>query len=71
MVICVGKDVTEAMYLQALWPKHDATKFNTMMVARTSLYCELDQTFFMRGAYTESNNAPARKIGSGHARLRK
>ena len=40
-----------------------------MMVARTSLYCEPDQTLFTRGANTESDNAPARKIGSGHARL--
>ena len=24
---------------------------------------------YKRGAYTESDNAPARKIGSGHARL--
>ena len=54
------------MYLKALWPKHDATKFNTMMVARTSLYCEPDQTLFARAAYTESDNAPARKIGSDY-----
>ena len=59
--------VTEAIYLKVLWPKHDATKFNIMVVA--SMYCELDQTLFARGAYTESDNAPARKIGSGYARL--
>ena len=41
--------VMEAMYLKALWPKHDAKNFNTMMVARMSLHCELDQTF-LRGA---------------------
>ena len=62
-------NVTEAMYLKALWPIHDATKFNTMVVARMSLYCELDQTLFVWGAYTESNNAPVRKTGSGHVRL--
>ena len=60
--------ITDAMYLKVLWPKYDATKFNTMM-ARTSLYCELDQILFMWSAYTESDNAPARKIGSGYARL--
>ena len=30
--------------------------------------CELSQTF-LTGAYTESDNASAQKIGSGHARL--
>ena len=40
-----------------------------MLGARTSRCCELDQTLFMRGAYTESNNAPAQQIGSGHVRL--
>ena len=37
--------------------------------ARTSQYCEPDQTLFAWGAYTESDNAPVRKIGSGYATL--
>ena len=40
-----------------------------MLGAKTSQHCEPDQTLFARGAYTESDNAPARKIGSGYARL--
>ena len=45
--------VMEAMYLKALWPKHDATKFNTMRVARMSLHCELDSIQCMD--FTEVN----------------
>ena len=37
-------------------------------VADTSRLMEVYQTFFARGAYTESDNAPAQKR-SGHARL--
>ena len=40
-----------------------------MLGAKMSQHCELDQTLFARGAYTESDNAPAQKIGPGHARL--
>ena len=40
-----------------------------MLGAKTSQHCELDQTLFTRGAYTESDNAPAQKIGSGYTRL--
>ena len=40
-----------------------------MVGARTTLYCELDQTLSVRGAYTESDKAPAQKIGSGYVRL--
>ena len=40
-----------------------------MLGAKTSQHCEPDQTVFARGAYTESDNAPAQKIGSGYARL--
>ena len=40
-----------------------------MLGAKTSQHCEPDQTLFARGAYTESDNVPARKIGSGYARL--
>ena len=40
-----------------------------MVGARTSRYCKLDQTLFVRGAYTKSDNTPAQKTGSGYARL--
>ena len=40
-----------------------------MVGARTSRYCKLDQTLFVRGAYIESDNAPVRKTGSGYVRL--
>ena len=40
-----------------------------MLGDKTSQHCEPDQTLFARGAYTESDNAPARKLGSGYARL--
>ena len=34
-----------------------------MVGARMSHYCKLHQTLFTRGAYTESDNAPAWKQG--------
>ena len=40
-----------------------------MVGARMSCYYKLNQTLFTRGAYTESDNAPVWKTGSGYVRL--
>ena len=42
------------VFKSIMWPKH-AYDFNTMMMMMMSLHCELDQTIFVWGAYTENN----------------
>ena len=44
------------------------TPSTTMLGARTSNYCKLDQTLSRGALILQAINAPARK-GSGHARL--